>query len=46
MGHVAAPELPCARRRDLEPRGHVAALGPGGKSWSHEARGSSKAALC
>jgi hypothetical protein len=25
MGHVAASELACARRRELKPRGHVAA---------------------
>jgi hypothetical protein len=49
MGHVAVPELSCARRREPGPRargGPRAIAGPGGGSWSHEARGGSGAALC
>jgi hypothetical protein len=26
LGHVIAPEMPCARRREPEPRGHMVAL--------------------
>jgi hypothetical protein len=46
-GHVAVPELSCARRRvPGECGGSGAIMGPGGKSWSHETCGSPGAVLC
>jgi hypothetical protein len=46
-GHVAVSELSCVRSRGHGARGGPGAfVGPGGGSWSHEARGDSEAALC
>jgi hypothetical protein len=45
--HAVVPELACARRREPRPQargGPGAATGPGGRSWSYEARGGSEAA--
>jgi hypothetical protein len=46
---VAVPELSCARRQVSSywaSDGPGAAAGPGGESWSHEARGGPGAVLC
>jgi hypothetical protein len=48
MGHVAAPELSRARKRELKPRGTWQPRScpvPSGGSWSHGAHGGSGATL-
>jgi hypothetical protein len=47
MRHVAAPELPCARRRELAPRDvwqHPSCLEPVLGSWGHGTRGGTRTA--
>jgi hypothetical protein len=46
-GHVAALELPCARRRELAPRDawqHLSCPEPGLRSWGHGTHGGTRAA--
>jgi hypothetical protein len=47
MGHVAAPELSCARRRELAPQDtwqHPSCPKPELGSWGHGTRGGTRAA--
>jgi hypothetical protein len=45
---MAAPELPCATRRELAPQDvwqHLSYPEPGLRSWGHETRGGTRAIL-